>query len=155
MKPLIYILLMAAIGLSSCYSYRIRVDKSDAMDKDKVKLMVYVSNANQLEYEYKILKFSKNYELVQDSNLADAQILLKELKPRMGAYCATPQVVVSAFTLGFYPVVYRDYYLYEYELRADNETNTIATEVMVDKVVTWFNLLSPKKSLKRAIAKSI
>ena len=69
--------------------------------------------------------------------------------------CITPQVTISLLTLGFYPVRYREGYIYEYDEIRGSEKETIRKEVSIEKIASWFHLFSFKKNRKKAIGKSI
>ena len=82
------------------------------------------------------------------------KIELKELKSRPIG-CITPQVTVTLFTLGFYPVRYHEGYVYEFDEISGGKIETIKKDVSIEKIVSWFKLFSFKKNRKKAIGKSI
>lgn len=135
-------------------SFKTLSSKNSTANIDEIKLSAYVINADVFKPEYKILKYSKQYNLVEDSTNADVKIELKALKSSPIG-CITPQVTVSLFTLGFYPVRYREGYVYEFDKISGSEIETIKKDVSIEKIVSWFHLFSFKKNRKKAIGKSI
>ncbi len=135
-------------------SFKTLSNKNSTANIDEHKLKAYVINFSELTNEYKILKYSKKYNLIEDSTNADVKIKLKELKSTPIG-CITPQVTVTLFTLGFYPVRYLERYVYEFDEISGSEIETIKKDVSIEKTVSWFHLFSFKKNRKKAIGKSI
>lgn len=154
MKSAIFIIYMISISCSSCMSFKSLSNINRPVHTDQDRLKAYVINVEDFKSEYKILKYSKKYDIVEDSTNADVNIELKKMMLNP-IRCVTPQVTVLLFTLGFYPVRYLEGYIFEYDEIRGRKKETIKKDVVIEKSVSWFHLFSFKKNRKKAIGKSI
>lgn len=139
---------------ASCMSYKPVSDTNRIASNHEPPLKAYVLNAEEYKPEFKILKYSKKYDLVKDSASADVAIQLKKMKT-YPIGCLTPQFTAMLFTLGFYPVRFLERYVYEYDEIHGSNKQSIQQKVGVEKTVSWFHLFSFKKNRKKAIGKSL
>ncbi len=163
-KSICYSYLIIITLCSSCMSFRPSANSIEIAtgNQDSKTITGYVINSNEYKSEYRILKSSKKYNLVSDSSSATLEIELKGMTS-IPLGCVTPQVTVSLFTLGFYPVIYTDTdtdtdterYVFEYDEIMKSERIKIKQDVEIEKLVSWFHLFSPKKNRKRAIGKTL
>ncbi|WP_157974459.1 hypothetical protein [Lewinella sp. IMCC34183] len=154
MRILTGVILLAVSLLPSCVSFRAYPTAGvDENPKASVPT-AYVSNRGAYRREYRILRHSGAYALVEDSLRADRTIELLELRTPY-TLCITPHVTVSLLTLGFYPVKFPERYLFEYRTFVGNDTTVVSRGVEVIKTVSWFHRLSPRKSKAQAIGKSL
>lgn len=117
-------------------------------------IKAYVINADKYKKEYKILNFSKKYQLVSDSAAASVQLQLKEMEC-LPLGCITPQFTVQLLTLGLCPVIYPERYKFKYDEIIDKQKKSFQQDVELERVVSWFHLFSFKKNRKKAIGKTL
>ncbi len=146
----LYLLVIAIT--TSCISYSPMSDTNKKMASEI--RTGFVLNIDDYKREGRILKHSKRYELISDSASSDVSIELKRLG-LSPAGCVTPQVTVMIFTLGFYPVRFREKYYFEYNEISKGVTTCYSESIEIEKIVSWFHLFSPRKSRNRAIGKSM
>lgn len=151
-KSTVFIFFVIFIFCSSCMSFKIT--SNNTTNSNQNKLTGYVINAEEYKTEFKILKHSKKYNLIKDSTQADVFIALKDLT-YLPIGCITPQVTLSFFTLGFYPVKYQERYIFEYEKISGSKKETLTKNIEIEKIVSWFHLFSFKKNRKKVIGKSV
>lgn len=148
--------LLAILSLSSCMAFH-AVPASDNLaypPQESQRIQAFVLNAEEFRKEYKILQYSDKYELIEDSLAARVTIELKAMEIQPYG-CITPQITVSLGTLGFFPVKYEEWYLFEYnEIRGEIVKN-YQQGIQIEKVVSWFHLFSLKKNRKKVIGKSM
>ena len=145
------IYLLVTLSFTSCYSYRTNFKSSEREEFRTIeKPTAYIENADQHFFEAKILEKAALYNLTQDS-LCDLKIHLNSITYGGDFACLTGFVVL----LGQIPMKTPRRFTFSYQEKTGSMEEKIDYELEF-YVRHWFwDILSPKKDIKNAIAKEM
>jgi hypothetical protein len=112
------------------------------------KTKVFVLNRD-LKTEFKILKSSKIYEIVKDSNLALTKIKLNPIKNITGFRCGNP-MIGAMMTFGLLPYFENQRFAFNYDEIKNNEIKNHNDTIEVRQSLWLFNFVYPKSFKKQA-----
>lgn len=144
--------IIASVLISLCYScvpsYSVLNKEYKHLKSRNPKQNVYVINSG-LTKEYKILKKSKIYNIVDDSAKSDIRIKLNPLKNNTGFRCGN-MMFGSMMTLGLIPYKETQFYNFSYDEINGSETQSQSFDLELGYSLWLFNFVYPKSFNKQS-----
>jgi hypothetical protein len=151
MKLLLFIGVLST-ALTSCYTYKVFPKEYRAFEYKGEKETAFVINP-ELKKEYEILKQSGIFILTSDS-LNDKAVKI-ELHPLFRGFMCGNAIVLSAFSLGQFPVYFPDTYHFKFEEMERQETRSRDFELQVAKRIWFWDMFALNKNFKGKAGKAL
>jgi hypothetical protein len=142
------LLLLSLVSLSACYSYRIYPNEYQSFAPTEKPKKAYVLN-NDLIKEYKILEYSKIYEMTNDSTIA---LKIRLYPIRRNPLCGEP-IIASWITLGQIPVSFPDTYRFRFEEIVNEKIKFNQFDLKISKRVWFWDFLVFGKKFEQKAGK--
>ena len=153
------ILLCITWLISSCYSYRAHVQKSQerisshTLSSNKNDLpQVFVINPSEFPTEYEILRKANLYSITSDST-SRLKVRLKKMHLSSWGGCMTGPATMVIGTLGQVPVRIPEGYSFALEEIQNGESRCMEYHLQIDKRIWFWDTFSWRKSKNRELAK--
>ena len=152
MKKLFFTYLsLLCVVLSSCYTYKVYPKKYRTLENKEPKQNAYIIN-DSLKQEWDILVNSDLFIIVSDRTLADVEIVLYPLER---AYTCGQPFVLSAITIGQFPVLYTDRYIYRFDEIKGKAITKRELKLKVAQRVWFWDMFVFKKRFEEHAGKSL
>jgi len=149
---IIYLPILISILFCSCYSYKIYPKEARKFAYTGEKKEVFILNP-ELSNEYKILKNSGIYKIVDDSS--KNSVLKIKLYPIGKNYACGQPIIASLITLGQVPVYFPDRYQYQFDECSKIDTIHIKQELLVATRVWFWDMFAFNKNFKKKAGQTL